>query len=238
MTMEAATRRGDRRRELVLIVDDSAPIRDVVSLLLADEGYDVITAVDGESGLEMAAEHDPDIIVLDVMMPGLDGRDVLARLRRTSDRPVLFLTARGEPEMASEGLDLGADDYVAKPFEPDELAARIRAVLRRVGPREETRTLVSGDLTIDFERRLVHRAGEPVQLGRTEWQVLRKLARNPGQVVLSTDMLRDIWGEGYADDLQVLRICISRLRRKLGATGRDDSPIRTYHNVGYALDVS
>jgi DNA-binding response OmpR family regulator len=225
------------RRERVLVVDDSAAIREVVWLLLEDEGYEVASAANGEQALSISAEFDPDIIVLDVMMPGLDGMGMLSRLRKTSDTPVVFLSARSGVEATVEGLELGADDYLAKPFDPDELAARVRAVLRRAAEPQPAPTVTMGDVTVDFDRRVATRNGEAVQLGRMEWEVLRKLARSPGQVVLATDLLREIWGEGYVDDLQVLRICVSRLRRKLGGHPGGRSPLRTYRNVGYALDA-
>jgi DNA-binding response OmpR family regulator len=225
------------RRDRVLVVDDSASIREVVCLLLEDEGYEVASAANGEQALSISAEFDPDIIVLDVTMPGLDGMGMLGRLRQTRDTPVVLLSARGGVEATVEGLELGADDYLAKPFDPDELAARVRAVLRRAAGPQPARTVTMGDVTVDFDRRVATRDGQAVQLGRMEWEVLRKLARSPGQVVLATDLLREIWGEGYADDLQVLRICVSRLRRKLGGQPGGRSPLRTYRNVGYALDA-
>ena len=221
----------------ILLVEDESSIADPFAKLLRREGFDAIIARTAAEALERARDLEPDLVLLDLALPDGDGRDVCRTLRATSSVPVIMVTARGTETDKIVGLEIGADDYVVKPFEPDELTARVRAVLRRADPPESPRTVTIGELTIDFDRRLAMRGGSPIQLGRTEWQVLRKLAREPGQVVLSTDLLRDIWGEGYADDLQVLRICISRLRRKLGATGRDDSLIRTYHNVGYALEA-
>ena len=230
--------RGARTRELVLIADASPGVRDVLSLLLEDDGYATATAADGDEAYVRALELEPDVILLDVTLPRVDGIEVLRRLRRVSQCPVILLGSRGGTELTVRGLDLGADDRIGKPFDPDELTARIRAVLRRSSRGSQAARIIPiGDVEVDFERRLATRAGGAVKLGRTEWEVLRKLATNPGQVVLSTDLLRDIWGAGYSDDLQVLRICISRLRRKLGGRGRVRSPIRTYRNVGYALEA-
>jgi DNA-binding response OmpR family regulator len=229
---------GIGTRELVLIADASAGVRDVLSLPLEDDGYATATAADGDEAYARALELEPDVILLDVTLPRIDGIEVLRRLRRVSQCPVILLGSKGGTELTVMGLDLGADDRIGKPFDPDELTARIRAVLRRSSrrPPVPARIIPIGDVEVDFERRLATRAGGAVKLGRTEWEVLRKLATNPGQVVLSTDLLREIWGAGYSNDLQVLRICISRLRRKLGGRERVRSPIRTYRNVGYALE--
>ncbi len=223
----------------VLLVDDSPAIRELVSLFLADEGYSVTAASDARDALEKVDEVQPDVALVDVMMPGMDGFQLVEALRSRRSLPVIFLTAVGTTESRVRGLDMGADDYVTKPFHPDELAARVRAVLRRgqrgggAGPLR-----LGNGWEIDLERRLLRHKGTLVQLGRTEWGLLRQLALNPGKVCLNADLLRAVWGPEYVSDPQILRICVSRLRRKLGAVAGDTGPIRTYHNVGYALEVA
>ena len=228
----------------MLVADDEANIREVVRLFLGDEGYAVETAASGEEALEKARALEPDLAVLDVTLDGgMTGLDVLRELRGWSDVPVIFLTARTAAEERVRGLRGGADDYIGKPFHPDELAARVRAVLRRARRRNEPRpeatlgTLRFAGVEVDFERRLLRRAGTPIWLGRTEWLLLQQLASHAGKVVLSTELLSSVWGAGYEDDLHLLRLCISRLRRKLGVPADESGPIRTYVGVGYALVV-
>jgi DNA-binding response OmpR family regulator len=222
----------------ILLADDSPAIRELVSVFLADEGYRVTAAVDAADALERIAEAEPDLAIVDIMMPGMSGLDLVRRLRTTTSLPVIFLTAMGANERRVEGLDLGADDYITKPFHPDELAARVRAVLRRGrdGANQGLMELGSG-LQVDLERRLLLRDGQLVALGRTEWHLLRYLAVNAGKVCMNGDLLRAIWGPEYAAEAQILRICVSRLRRKLGARAGEGGPIRTYHNVGYSLSI-
>ncbi len=227
---------------LVLVADDEASIREVVKLFLGDEGYAVETAASGEEALAKARELHPDLAVLDISMPGgMDGLEVLDRLRSWSSMPVIFLSARGSPSERAAGLKGGADDYILKPFHADELAARVRAVLRRARPgarsadRADPGTLRFADIEVDFERRVLRKQGRSLWLGRTEWLLLQQLAFNAGKVVLSTELLRSVWGAGYEDDLHLLRLCISRLRRKLGLPAGEEGSIRTYVGVGYAL---
>ena len=231
--------RAPADRPLVLAVYDEPRIAEVVSLTLEDDGFHVATASGGEEALRSAAELDPDLVVLDLMMPGMDGQEVMRRLHARKRTPVILLTARGDPADRRRGLDLGADDYVVKPFHADELAARVRAVLRRSNA-EAARTpdvMRVGDVEVDLERRLITKRGEPVVLSRIEWLVLQHLARNPGKVVLHSDLLGGIWGSAYADDVQVLRVCVSRLRAKLGSGPGRRGFIRTYVGVGYALQT-
>ena len=152
--------------------------------------------------------------------------------------PVILLTAKGSTADKAKGLDLGADDYVAKPFHPDELAARVRAVLRRSsGAAPGSGVLAFDDIEIDLERRMVTRDGELVQLSRTEWLLLQHLAANAGKVVLHTELLTKVWGPEYRDDLQYLRVWVSRVRRKLGSEPGDPGRIKTFQGIGYLLDV-
>ena len=152
--------------------------------------------------------------------------------------PVILLTAKGATSDKAKGLDLGADDYIAKPFHPDELAARVRAVLRRASGVSPGAGIVAfGDIEIDLERRLLRRGGELVPLSRTEWLLLQHLAAHAGKVVLHSELLTKVWGPEYRDDLQYLRVWISRVRRKLGALPGEPGPIRTFQGIGYVLDT-
>lgn len=223
---------------LVLVADDEPRITKLVSLALNAEGFRVVTASGGEEALQKAEEVRPDIILLDIVMPGIDGIEVMRQLRERRPVPVILLTARGATSDKAKGLDLGADDYVAKPFDLDELAARVRAVLRRaMGVAPGGGVVRFDDVEIDLERRMVSRGGELVQLSRTEWLLLQHLAANAGKVVLHTELLTKVWGPEYRDDLQYLRVWVSRVRRKLGARPGEPGRIKTFQGIGYLLDV-
>ena len=225
-------------RPLVLVADDEPRITKLVSLALGEEGFRVITAGGGEEALRKAEEYRPDVVLLDIVMPDLDGIEVMRQLRTSRSIPVILLTAKGSTADKAKGLDLGADDYVAKPFHPDELAARVRAVIRRAsGTTPGSGVVAFDDIEIDLERRMVTRDGQLVQLSRTEWLLLQHLAANAGKVVLHTELLTKVWGPEYRDDLQYLRVWISRVRRKLGAQPGEPGRIRTFQGIGYLLDV-
>ncbi len=224
---------------LVLVADDEQRITKLVSMALSDEGFRVITASGGEEALQKAEEIRPDIVLLDIVMPDMDGIEVMRQLRERRSVPVILLTAKGSAADKAKGLDLGADDYVAKPFHPDELAARVRAVLRRSsGSASSSGAVRFDDVEIDLERRIVTRSGELVELSRTEWLLLQHLASNAGKVVLHTELLTKVWGPEYRDDLQYLRVWISRVRRKLGSKPGDPGRIKTFQGIGYLLDIS
>jgi two-component system KDP operon response regulator KdpE len=223
---------------LVLVADDEPRITKLVALTLHDEGFRVVTASGGEEALRKAEEMRPDIVLLDIVMPDLDGIEVMKQLREWRPVPVILLTAKGATADKAKGLDLGADDYIAKPFHPDELAARVRAVLRRASGVAPGSGIVHVDgVEIDLERRLVTRDGELVSLSRTEWLLLQHLAANAGKVVLHTELLTKVWGPEYRDDLQYLRVWISRVRRKLGAAPGSPGPITTFQGIGYVLNA-
>ena len=224
---------------LVLVADDEPRITKLVSIALSEEGLRVITASNGTEAIQKADEYRPDIVLLDIVMPDLDGIEVMRLIREQRPVPVILLTAKGSTADKAKGLDLGADDYIAKPFHPDELAARVRAVLRRAaGAQPGAGVLRFDDVEIDLERRMVTRAGELVQLSRTEWALLQHLASNAGRVVLHTELLTKVWGPEYRDDLQYLRVWVSRVRRKLGSQPGEPGRIRTFQGIGYLLDVS
>jgi two-component system, OmpR family, KDP operon response regulator KdpE len=223
-------------RRLVLVVDDEAWVGKIVSAALIDQGFDVETALGGEDGLAAFARLKPDLVLLDILMPDMDGLTVLHRIRETSAVPVILLTAKGAPGEIAGGLDLGADDYIAKPFHPDEVAARIRAVLRRtpIGP---ARVVRIADIDIDLGRRTVTRGGARIALTRTEWLLLQELATHADRVVLHTQLLGAVWGPQYRSEFNYLRIWVSRLRRKLGVRVGTSGPIRTFQGIGYLLDT-
>jgi two-component system KDP operon response regulator KdpE len=222
---------------LLLVVDDEAGIVRLMKLELSAQGFRVITATDGESAIAMAEEQRPDAILLDIMMPGASGLEVMRRLRERSNVPVLLVTAKDKDTDKIRGLELGADDYIVKPFNPDELGARVRAVLRRVLSQDVERVVKAGDVEIDLTRRLVRKAGEPVALTRTEWLLLQHLAANPGKVMLNTELLTKVWGPEYRDDLQYLRVWVSRLRAKLEDTPSNPRIIRTLQGIGYLFEA-
>ena len=223
---------------LILIADDEPRITKLVSIALSEEGFRVVTSSSGREAVRLAEEYCPDVVLLDIVMPDMDGIDVMRQLRETRSVPVILVTAKGSTADKTRGLDFGADDYISKPFHPDELAARVRAVLRRSGGGTPvTGVLRFDDIEIDLERRMVLRDGELVQLSRTEWLLLQHLALNAGKVVLHTELLTKVWGPEYRDDIQYLRVWISRVRRKLGVRPGESGRIRTFQGIGYLLDV-
>ena len=199
----------------VLVVDDEPEIVRTVRLLLTGSGYRVITAPTGEDALEEIEHRMPDLVVLDLMLPGMDGIDVLRHIRARSRVPVLVLSARGEELTKVQALDEGADDYIAKPFGAKEFLARIRVALRHVSGALNTPAAHFGDLTIDFERRLVRRGGAETPLTPKETAVLLFLVSNAGRVLTHRAILSEVWGPEYTGELQYLRNVIGSLRRKL-----------------------
>jgi two-component system, OmpR family, KDP operon response regulator KdpE len=232
--------KGDRlsTQPLVLVADDEPRINRLVALALREDGLRVITADGGREALEKAEQFRPDVVLLDIVMPDLDGIEVMRELQGRRPVPVILLTAKGSTEDRAKGLDLGADDYLSKPFHPDELIMRVRAVLRRAsGSATGSGIVAFDDVEIDLELRNVRRAGELVPLSRTEWLLLSLLAAKAGKVVLHTELLTKVWGPEYRDDLQFLRVWVSRLRRKLGSEAGEPSHIRTFQGIGYLLDA-
>lgn len=225
---------------MILVVDDEpAIVRLVRAKLLADE-FQVITANSGEACLALLEDERPDLIVLDLMMPGIDGFETLRRLRQIAPIPVIMLTARAADADKLRGLQTGADDYVTKPFNPDELSARITAVLRR-----STGAIDQGSqgvlrypgLEIDLDRRQVRVDSEDVRLSKTEWELLTILASNVGKVMLHGELLSRIWGPEFRDESHYLRTWVSRLRTKLRTNPDDPGVITTYPGIGYRLDA-
>lgn len=227
----------------ILVIEDERDMREGLRYNLEFEGHQVEVAADGTAGLEAARRGDADLIVLDLMLPGLSGLDVVKRLRQEGVKtPVIILTARGQETDKVVGLKLGADDYVTKPFSLRELLARIEAVLRRADGREDTslpERFSFGEVEIDFERRRVTRSGQEVNLSYKEFEIMRLLVRRRGQVVSRDELLDEVWG--YAEDAipntRTVDTHIAKLRKKLEGGRRGGHHIQTVHKVGYRLVV-
>ena len=218
----------------VLVVDDDADIRDLVGELLRRAGHEVIEAPDGESGLKLFYAQQPDLVVLDVSMPGLDGWEVLKRIRELSDLPVLMLTARAEELEKVRGLRAGADDYVTKPFGRQELLARVDAALRRGGGEPQGQETYADDfLTVDFAQRRVSAGGVDLTLTPLEFRLLGAFVRNQNQVLSHEQLLELAWGDARSADRDQVKLYVGYLRRKLGTGAGDASPIETVRGFGY-----
>jgi len=221
----------------VLVVDDEPPIRRAVRVGLERHGYQVVEAFDGENALDVFAEHSPQVVILDLAMPRRDGLSVCRELRAWSQVPILVLSVRDDDRNKIAALDLGADDYLTKPFSLDELLARMRAVLRRAeaGQATEPEPLALGDVTIDFARRSVTRAGAPLHLTPLEFEILRCLALNAERVLTHRQLLSRVWGDEYAEDAHTLRVHVSNLRAKIEPEPARPRYLRTEPRVGYRL---
>jgi len=223
----------------VLVVDDEQRILNFLSSKLKVSGYEVLTASNGAEALEQVQAQEPDLVVLDIMMPKMDGFETLKELRTFSSVPVISLSAKGSHVDKVKGLELGADDYLAKPFSPDELIARVEAVMRRLAPaetRKKYEQLSLVDLTIDFKKHLVVIRGKETRLTRIEWLLLSQLINNAGRLMLYGDLLTRLWGPEYRDDVQILRTWISRLRDKVESDPNNPTLIRTIPKTGYMID--
>ncbi len=218
----------------ILVVDDEEHIRELATLYLEKEGYAVLTATDGVEALSVARAKRPDLVVLDVMMPNMDGLDTCRELRKESDVPVIMLTARSEEVDRIVGLELGADDYMGKPFSPRELAARVKAILRRTeagGARDRGAARV-GPLTIDWQRREVTLDGKSITLRNKEFELLRALAEHEGMVLSREQLLEQVWGYDYFGETRTVDVHVNQVRRKLGDSAVQ---IQTVRGVGYKL---
>lgn len=219
---------------LLLIEDDDA-IRTALELALSRQGHRVSAAASGEDGLRLFKEQRPDLIVLDVMLPGIDGFEVCRRIRRSDQLPIILLTARSDDIDVVVGLESGADDYVVKPVQPRVLDARIRAVLRR-GERESQDAAAFGDLVIDRNAMTVAKGGHELQLTPTELRLLLELSRRPGQALSRQQLLRLVWEHDYLGDSRLVDACVQRLRAKVEDVPSAPTLIRTVRGVGYRLD--
>jgi len=223
-------------KEKILIVDDDRHIVDIVRAYLEKDGYRVAVAYDGREALEVAAKERPALLVLDLMLPELSGWDVMRSLRQTSQVPVIMLTARDDPTDKVVGLELGGDDYVVKPFDPKELLARVRAVLRRTQPAGPQAPISVGQLVIDAGRREVWVGERRVDLTATEFAILLVLARHPGMVYTRLQLLEEVQGEAYAGYERAIDSHIKNLRRKLEPDPQQPRYVVTLHGVGYRLE--
>ena len=217
----------------ILVVDDAPNIVELVRLYLEGAGYATITATDGPSALELHRTQRPDLVILDLMLPGMDGFEVCRAIRREADTPVLMLTARSDDVDAIVGLELGADDYVTKPFNPRALVARVKAILRRTdGTVRLGRAIEVGSLRLDPRRREASVAGRTVELRAREFDLLAALARDPGVVLSRETLLEDVWGTDFPGETRTVDVHVSELRKKLGAAG---PAIESVRGVGYRL---
>jgi len=231
-----------QEQERILVADDEASIRRILETRLKMVGYDVITAADGEEALEAFQKHNPDLIILDVMMPKMDGYGVTREVRRNSDVPIIILTALGDVSERITGLELGADDYVVKPFSPKELEARVRAVLRRTNEKEiaglgkVTKNVITiGNIKIDTSRRQVYCKNEKVRLTGMEFSLLELLVNNSGQPFSRNEILQHVWSypADHRIDTRVVDVHISRLRSKLENDPANPELILTARGIGY-----
>jgi DNA-binding response OmpR family regulator len=223
------------RKTVVMVVDDDVRILRMMRKMLELEGYRVITSPDGQTALEMMEHDTPDLLLLDIMLPGMEGHTICRRIREFSQLPIIMVTAKGADEEKVKGLDAGADDYVTKPFSASELAARVRAVLRRSALPDESSEPVfhCRGLEVDFFRQRVTLDGEDINLTATEYKVLSYLTRNADRAVTPNQILNRVWGDEYIGETNVLQANIARLRKKLRDDARNSRFIFTKAGIGY-----
>ena len=236
--MNASSSHSEGQGRKVLVVDDEAPVRELIELYLNKEDFEVIHAADGREALRLNGQRHPDLIILDLMLPGLDGREVCRQIRVNSSVPIIMLTARSDEVERIVGLELGADDYVVKPFSPRELVARVKAVLRRGASREdEVETLVFPGLRIDRVQHRVEVDGDEVHLTPTEFRLLWCLASRPGRVFTRAELLDRIWGYDSESDARTVDVHIKRLRQKTRASESRPFSITTVWGLGYKFET-
>jgi two-component system KDP operon response regulator KdpE len=225
--------------EKILVIDDEEATVQLINLLLERRGYEVIKAYRAEDGLRKAYKTHPDLVLLDVMMPDMDGWEVCRRMRELSDVPIIFLSGKSEIRDVVKGLELGADDYIVKPFDNEELVARIRAHLRRAPTPSVSEELVfdSGNFSINFLNREVRVKNRPVHLTPKEFNLLGVLVRNAGRVITRTDLVREAWGPEYGDAIDSLKLYIHYLRQKVEDDPQNPIYILTSRGVGYRFAV-
>jgi two-component system KDP operon response regulator KdpE len=221
----------------VLVVDDERAIRRFLQVSLAANGHTIFEASNGQEALEAVLAHRPDVIILDLGLPDLDGIEVIQRLREWAQTPIIVLSVREHETDKIAALDAGADDYLTKPFSVGELLARLRVALRHTAQPNDMPVFSSGDLTVDLARRVVSVAGREVQLTPTEYDLLKLLVTHAGKVLTHHQILRQVWGIGYDDETHLLRVNISNLRRKIEADPARPAYLLTEPGVGYRLRV-
>lgn len=223
----------------VLVVEDEQAIATLIRYNLEKEGFKVVHTMDGEEALVLVKEAKPDIIVLDWMLPSMSGIEVCRQLRRdtqTKNIPIIMLSARGEEDDRVRGLDVGADDYLVKPFSPNELVARIRAVFRRIRPALSEESLMFADIQMDLTAHRVTRGSQDIQLGPTDFKLLRYLMEHPGRVFSREQLLDSVWGEDIYVELRTVDVHVRRLRKALNYDGKQPNLIRTVRSAGYSIE--
>lgn len=224
----------------ILVVEDEKPIADILKFNLENEGYDVLVVHDGNEAIEVALKEKPDLILLDLMLPGKDGYEVCREIRKTETMPIIMLTAKDDEIDKVLGLELGADDYVTKPFSNRELLARVKANLRRYGTETaapEVRVRRIGPLELNLSAYAVTKRGRPVELTHREFELLAYLSQRPGQVVTREKLLQDVWGYDYFGDIRTVDVTIRRLREKIEDDPSQPEFILTRRGVGYYLNA-
>jgi two-component system KDP operon response regulator KdpE len=220
----------------ILICDDDASLLQALTISLAARGYEVAVARSGEEGLDLAAHRHPDVVLLDLGLPGIDGVDVVRGIRGWSMVPIVVLSARHQSLSKVEALDAGADDYVTKPFGMDELLARLRSVLRRTAPDTDEPVVEVEGLTIDLAAKRVSRDGQDVHLTPKEWDIVEVLVRNPGRLVSQRQLLQEVWGPEYETETEYLRVLMGRVRRKLEVDHSRPRHFKTEPGMGYRFE--
>lgn len=222
----------------ILIVDDEIQIRKLLEIALDSNGYKTIFAVNGKEGIALAANHQPDLIILDLGLPDEDGQIVLKRLREWYKKPILILTVKNTEEEIVKALDNGANDYLAKPFRTQELLARIRTALRNFDQNENEPVLEFGEISIDFTSRIIKLKNEILKLTTTEYNLLSILVKNEGRVLTHQYLLKQVWGNSYSDQTQYLRVFVAQLRKKIEKDPNRPKYIITESGVGYRFNTS
>jgi two-component system, OmpR family, KDP operon response regulator KdpE len=217
----------------VLVIDDEAPILRALRINLTARKFEVITAADGASGLAAMARDRPDVLILDLGLPDMDGTDVIKGVRGWASTPIIVLSAWGQESQKVAALDAGADDYVTKPFGMDELLARLRAAVRRASPAPDEPVVITTDFTVDLADKRVTRDGQDVRLTPTEWQLLEVLVRHAGRLVTQRQLLAEVWGPGYQNEAHYLRVYMANLRRKLEPDPSAPRHLLTEPGIGY-----
>ena len=217
----------------ILVVDDDVALAEMIGIVLQNEGYDVFFCADGSAALAQFQEHNPDLVLLDVMLPGMDGFDVCRAIRRVSDAPIVMLTARSDTSDVVPGLEAGAEDYVPKPFKPKELVARVRARLRGREDSQADEGLALQDLSIDVSGHIVKREGRVIALTPLEFDLLVTLARSPWKVFSREELLEQVWGYRHAADTRLVNVHVQRLRSKIERDPERPELVVTVRGVGY-----
>ena len=221
----------------ILTVEDDERIRTAVSLALEEEGWEVEETANGEDALVAFAQNPSDVVLIDIMLPGIDGFEVCRRIRRLGDVPIVMVTARSDSHDVVAGLEAGADDYLRKPFDPKELSARVRALLRRSRPSGSPAKMVVGQLEVIPDEGVVRLAGEEIHLTRTEFRLLVELASNPGKVMSRPDLLERVWARDYFDDERLVDVHVRRLRTKIEPDPANPRYVVTVRGMGYKLQA-